>query len=68
VGEQARARHVGLVGLAVMGENLARNIARNGVPLVVYNRTTARTDEFMQEHGNAAASASGGDYNVAFVS
>jgi len=49
-----QARHVGLVGLAVMGENLARNIARNGVPLVVYNRTTARTEEFMREHGEAA--------------
>ena len=49
-----QARHVGVVGLAVMGENLARNIARNGVPLVVYNRTTARTEEFMREHGEAA--------------
>jgi 6-phosphogluconate dehydrogenase len=39
--------HVGLIGLAVMGENLALNIARNGYPLVVYNRTTARTDEFL---------------------
>ncbi|MFM9106739.1 MAG: NADP-dependent phosphogluconate dehydrogenase [Chloroflexota bacterium] len=49
-----RSRHIGLVGLAVMGENLARNIARNGFPLSVYNRTWARTEEFMGEHGAAA--------------
>ena len=40
-------RHTGLIGLAVMGENLALNIERNGFPLAVYNRTTARTDEFL---------------------
>jgi len=39
--------HVGLIGLAVMGENLSLNIARAGFPLVVYNRTTVRTDEFL---------------------
>jgi 6-phosphogluconate dehydrogenase len=39
--------HVGLIGLAVMGENLALNIARNEYPLVVYNRTTTRTDEYL---------------------
>src|SRR3954470_24510947 len=30
-----------------MGENLALNIARNDYPLVVYNRTTTRTDEYL---------------------
>ncbi|MEX0785694.1 MAG: NADP-dependent phosphogluconate dehydrogenase, partial [Dehalococcoidia bacterium] len=44
--------HVGLIGLAVMGENLALNIARNGFPLVVYNRTTLRTEEYLA--GSAA--------------
>ena len=44
--------HVGLIGLAVMGENLALNVARNGFPLVVYNRTTLRTEEYL---GGAAA-------------
>ena len=39
--------HVGLIGLAVMGENLALNIARNGFPMVVYNRTTLRTEEYL---------------------
>jgi len=37
----------GLIGLAVMGENLALNVERNGFPVTVYNRTTAKTDEFM---------------------
>ncbi len=51
--------HVGLIGLAVMGENLALNIARNGYPLVVYNRTYARTEEFLA--GSAAATGISGE-------
>ena len=43
---------VGLIGLAVIGRNLALNIARNGFPLTVFNRTVARTDEFLS--GEAA--------------
>ncbi|WP_404787268.1 NADP-dependent phosphogluconate dehydrogenase [Altericista sp. CCNU0014] len=39
----------GLIGLAVMGENLALNIERNGFSVAVYNRTASRTDEFMTE-------------------
>ena len=38
---------VGLIGLAVMGRNLALNIDRNGFPLTVFNRTVARTDKFL---------------------
>lgn len=34
---------IGLTGLATMGRNLARNIARNGHPIAVHNRTTATT-------------------------
>ncbi len=41
--------HIGVVGLAVMGENLALNLARNGFAPVVYNRTYARTEEFLAE-------------------
>ncbi len=37
----------GVIGLAVMGENLALNVERNGFPIAVYNRTGAKTDEFM---------------------
>jgi 6-phosphogluconate dehydrogenase len=44
--------HFGLTGLAVMGANLARNVARHGIPIAVHNRTTARTEEFMAEHGS----------------
>jgi 6-phosphogluconate dehydrogenase len=35
-----------------MGENLALNIARNGFPIAVYNRTSARTTEFMELRGH----------------
>lgn len=38
----------GVIGLAVMGENLALNVERNGFPIAVYNRTSSKTDEFMQ--------------------
>ena len=39
----------GVIGLAVMGENLALNVERNGFPIAVYNRTTAVTQRFMAE-------------------
>ena len=42
------AAHVGLIGLAVMGQNLALNIERNGFPIAVFNRTGARTKEFVE--------------------
>ncbi|MGH2533934.1 MAG: NADP-dependent phosphogluconate dehydrogenase [Thermomicrobiales bacterium] len=43
-------RHIGVIGLAVMGENLSLNIARNGYGIAVYNRTGARTREFLTHH------------------
>lgn len=42
---------VGVVGLAVMGANLARNFARHGHAVALYNRTTARTDDLVAVHG-----------------
>ncbi|MDR3709755.1 MAG: NADP-dependent phosphogluconate dehydrogenase [Capsulimonadaceae bacterium] len=42
----------GLTGLAVMGANLARNVAHKGFSISVHNRTTAKTDEFIAEHGD----------------
>src|SRR4051812_47938686 len=39
---------IGMVGLAVMGENLALNIARNGFPIAVFNRDTTKVDKFLQ--------------------
>ena len=41
---------IGLIGLAVMGQNLALNIADHGFAISVYNRTTAKTDEFVAKH------------------
>lgn len=38
---------IGLVGLAVMGQNLALNIADHGFKISVFNRTTATTDKFV---------------------
>ena len=46
---------IGVTGLAVMGANLARNIARRGVPVAVHNRTTTRTTEFMELYGGEGA-------------
>ncbi|MFM8985057.1 MAG: NAD(P)-binding domain-containing protein, partial [Planctomycetia bacterium] len=42
---------IGLIGLAVMGENLALNIASRGYPIAVYNRTTSVTDAFTAGRG-----------------
>jgi 6-phosphogluconate dehydrogenase len=41
---------IGVVGLATMGQNLARNLASHGVRVAVYNRTRQRTDDFMAAH------------------
>src|SRR3990172_70844 len=38
---------LGLVGLAVMGQNLVLNMANNGFSVGVFNRTTSKTDEFV---------------------
>jgi 6-phosphogluconate dehydrogenase len=38
---------IGLIGLAVMGENLALNIERNGFRISVFNRTTDKVEAFM---------------------
>jgi len=40
-------QQVGLIGLAVMGENLALNIESRGYSMAVYNRTTAKTVVFI---------------------
>lgn len=39
---------IGLVGLGVMGENLALNIERNGYPIAVYNRSPDKVDAFLE--------------------
>lgn len=42
---------IGVTGLAVMGRNLARNLARHGYRVAVHNRTYARTESLIAEHG-----------------
>ncbi len=49
--DTARAT-VGVIGMAVMGSNLARNFARKGIRTAVFNRTHARTQQVMAEHGD----------------
>jgi len=41
----------GVFGLAVMGANLARNAARKGFGVAVFNRNHERTDELVAQHG-----------------
>ena len=43
---------VGVIGMAVMGSNLARNLARRGFRVAIHNRTTARTDEVIALYGS----------------
>ena len=38
---------IGLIGLAVMGQNLVLNMADHGYHVAVYNRTTSKVDEFI---------------------
>lgn len=46
---------IGLAGLAVMGQNLALNVAEKGFPISVYNRTTSKVDNTLvraRDEGN----------------
>lgn len=49
---QTAPAQIGVTGLAVMGRNLARNLARNGYAVAVHNRTIGRTESLIAEHGN----------------
>src|SRR5215217_5069927 len=52
--ETAAQANIGVVGLAVMGSNLARNLAsREGNTVAVYNRSTSKTDTLLAEHPEA---------------
>jgi 6-phosphogluconate dehydrogenase len=42
---------IGLIGLAVMGENLVLNMESKGFSVAVYNRTTSKVDAFIQGRG-----------------
>ncbi|MBM7387716.1 NADP-dependent phosphogluconate dehydrogenase [Clavibacter phaseoli] len=52
--DQQATANIGVVGLAVMGSNLARNLAsREGNTVAVYNRTTQKTTDLVEEHPEA---------------
>ncbi|MCC2526017.1 NADP-dependent phosphogluconate dehydrogenase [Bacillus halotolerans] len=42
-------QQIGVIGLAVMGKNLALNIESRGFSVSVYNRSSGKTEEFLQE-------------------
>ncbi|MDF7664484.1 NADP-dependent phosphogluconate dehydrogenase [Bifidobacterium sp. ESL0763] len=44
--------NIGVVGLAAMGSNLARNLAHHGNTVALYNRHYERTEKLMKEHGD----------------
>jgi 6-phosphogluconate dehydrogenase len=43
---------IGVIGLAVMGKNLALNMESKGYTVSVFNRSPERTNEFIQEHAS----------------
>ena len=43
---------IGVTGLAVMGANLARNFAHHGYTVALHNRSSAKTDALIEEHGS----------------
>jgi 6-phosphogluconate dehydrogenase len=45
-------REIGLIGLAVMGENLVLNIESKGYSVSVYNRTTDKVKSFLEGRGS----------------
>ena len=47
----AAKANIGLIGLAVMGENLVLNMERNGFTVAVYNRHTEKVDAFVSGRG-----------------
>jgi 6-phosphogluconate dehydrogenase len=51
-GAQRAAAQIGVTGLAVMGRNLARNLARHGYTVAVHNRSAAKTHSLIKEHGD----------------
>ena len=48
----AGTAQIGVTGLAVMGRNLARNFARRGFAVAVHNRSVARMESLVAEHGD----------------
>ena len=53
---------IGLVGLAVMGENLVLNMENHGFSVAVFNRTTSKVDNFV--NGRAKGKNIKGCYSI----
>ena len=51
-------KDVGLIGLGVMGQNLALNFQNHGYSVVVYNRTEQKTRDFIAKHPYVSATYS----------
>lgn len=45
-------QQIGVMGMAVMGKNLALNIESRGYSVSIYNRTTSRAEEVIEEHSD----------------
>jgi 6-phosphogluconate dehydrogenase len=58
---------IGLIGLAVMGQNLALNIADHGFKISVYNRTTSKTEAFVASHPDTPGGLDGCETLEGFV-
>ncbi len=43
---------IGVTGMAVMGSNLARNLARNGYKVAIHNRSVEKTERVFADHGD----------------
>ncbi|WP_312718719.1 NADP-dependent phosphogluconate dehydrogenase [Mobilicoccus sp.] len=52
---------IGVVGMAVMGSNLARNLARHGYAVGLYDHWPDRTETMMRDHGSEGAFVPAGD-------
>ncbi len=58
---------IGLIGLAVMGQNLALNVADHGFKISVYNRTTSKMEEFVAANPNTPGGLEGCETLEGFV-
>ena len=50
--EGSKQADIGVTGLAVMGRNLARNLARHGHTVALHNRSPERTRSLVKDHGD----------------
>jgi len=52
----APSADMGLIGLAVMGQNLILNVADHGFTICAFNRTVAKVDRFMDNEAKGTRS------------